>query len=76
MDPPRSERLLSWQEQGSWRLWVVQRLAAALIAARAAPETTMQPTTMQPWQFALARLRREGIDVDRWIPSAAIWQAA
>jgi hypothetical protein len=71
MDPPRSERLLSWQEQGSWRLWVVQRLAAALIAARAASDTTMPA-----WQFALERLRREGIDVDRWTPSAAIWQAA
>ncbi len=70
MDPPRSERLLSWQEHGSWRVWVVQRLAVAMVAARSAAEPTMPP-----WRFALERLRREGVDVDRWTPSAAIWQA-
>lgn len=71
MDPPKSERLLSWQEHGSWRVWVVRRLAAALIAAGAAEERTMPP-----WRFAVERMRREGVDVDRWTPSAAIWQAA
>jgi hypothetical protein len=75
MDPPRSERLLSWQEQGSWRVWVVRRLAAALIAARVSTEGTAEPS-MPPWRFAVERLRREGVDVDRWTPSAALWQAA
>jgi hypothetical protein len=32
--------------------------------------------TLPPWRFAVERLRREGVDVDRWTPSAAIWQAA
>lgn len=71
MDPPRSERLLTWQETESWRLWVVRRLAAALIAARpaATPDTPA-------WRFALERLRREGVDVDRWTPAATLWAAA
>ncbi len=71
MDPPRSEQGLAWQEQASWRLWVVRRLAAALLAAQG--ESAAE---MTPWQFALERLRREGVDVDRWTPSAALWRAA
>lgn len=70
MDPPRSERLLSWQEPESWRLWVARRLAAALVAARGSGSPDLPG-----WRFALERLRREGVDVDRWTPSAALWAA-
>jgi hypothetical protein len=71
MDPPAGDRILAWQERASWRLWVVRRLAAALVAAQADAEPGMAAA-----QFALERLRREGVDVDRWTPSAALWQAA
>lgn len=71
MDPPRSERVLEWQGYESWRLWLVRRLAAALVAAQhdAAPG-------MAPWRYALERLRWDGVDVDRWTPSEALWRAA
>jgi len=68
MDPPESERLLNWQEPESWRLWVVRRLAAAMIAA----QSDSRPG-MAPGKFALERLRHEGIDVDGWTPSLSIW---
>lgn len=68
MDPPQSERALSWQEQESWRLWIVRRLAAAMIAAQHDPHRGMAPA-----KFALERLRHEGVDVDRWTPSVSIW---
>jgi len=71
MDPPDGDRLLAWQERASWRLWIVRRLAAALVAAQAEVAGGMAAS-----QFALERLRREGVDVDRWTPSAALWQAA
>jgi hypothetical protein len=71
MDPPTSERLLAWQEQESWRLWLARRLAAALVAARG--NTTPD---VPAWRFALERLRREGVDVDRWTPSSTLWATA
>ena len=70
MDPPESERILSWQEPESWRLWIVRRLAAAMIAAQ-----TDSRSRIAPGQFALERLRHEGVDVDGWTPSASIWQS-
>jgi hypothetical protein len=69
MDPPQSEKLLAWQEPESWRLWVVRRLAAAMIAAQSDPNSSMKPG-----EFARERLRHEGVDVDRWTPSTSIWQ--
>ncbi len=71
MDPPIAERVLAWQEPESWRLWVVRRLAAALCSARGANASTLRPA-----EFALERLRHEGVDVDAWTPSVSIWRAA
>lgn len=68
MDPPRAERKAAPGGQESWRLWVARRLASALLAAGG--------TGAEPWRFALERLRCEGVDVDRWTPSAALWRAA
>lgn len=68
MDPPRSTRVLEWQGYDSWRLWLVRRLAAALVAAR------RDAHDVEPWRFALARLRWAGVDVDRWTPSEALWR--
>lgn len=71
MDPPATARVVSWQEPESWRLWVARRLAAALIAAQASGHAKGGAA-----RFALERLRLEGVDVDRWTPSAALWRHA
>ncbi len=68
-DPPHGSS--AFGEPESWRLWVVRRLAAALVAGgkQATPE-------LPAWAFALERLRREGVDVERWTPRAELWRAA
>jgi hypothetical protein len=71
IDPPPSSRVLAWQGYDSWRLWLVRRLSAALVAAQHDAQATVEP-----WQFALERLRQEGVDVDRWTPSDGMWRAA
>ena len=70
MDPPQAQKILAWQEPESWRLWLVRRLAAAMIAAQTDARSTIAPS-----QFALERLRHEGVDVDTWMPSASIWHS-
>ena len=71
MDPPRSER--SWSLGESWRAWLAQRLARDLLAARqAARQSDLQG--VEPWRFALDRLRLEGIDTDTWTPGALLWK--
>ena len=37
MDPPVGLQLVDWQSRESWRLWVTNRLASALISARSTP---------------------------------------
>ena len=64
LDPPRSEAVLAWQERESWRLWVTNRLAAALLSAR-----NSQSDGVEPWQFAIERLRLAGVDPDSWTPT-------
>lgn len=70
MDPPRHTRVVAWQDLESWRLWVVRRLAAAMVAAQKSA-----PSDVSPSEFALERLRREGVDIETWTPAASIWQA-
>jgi hypothetical protein len=67
MDPPRSER--SWSLGESWRHWLALRLARDLLAARQAAAPGVEP-----WRFALDRLRLEGIDTDTWTPGALLWK--
>jgi hypothetical protein len=31
---------------------------------------------MEPWEFALARLRLDGIDTETWTPGALAWREA
>ena len=69
MDPPQPKNAILWQERESWRLWVTNRLAVALLAAK-----TAETATMAPWQFALERLRLEGVDTETWTPVDTIWQ--
>ena len=76
-----SDGLLSWgadpptlrAETGgltSWRLWVSGLLADYLTAARA------EAGSIEPWQFALERLRLGGIDTDTWVPVSSMWREA
>jgi hypothetical protein len=57
------DALLSWgmDEQGkSWRIWIAERLAEYLCRADGAVE---------PWRFALERLRAGGVNTATWAPS-------
>lgn len=70
MDPPRSER--SWSLGESWRAWLAMRLARDLLAARQATREGIPG--VEPWRFALDRLRLEGIDTETWTPGALLWK--
>jgi hypothetical protein len=69
-DPPDSERALSWLDRESWRLFVAKTLGAAMAIARQAAAPAVAP-----WEFAVERARRHGIDVATWAPSAALWSS-
>lgn len=70
-DPPDSERALSWLERESWRLWVAKSLASALAIAKRSSKPPVAP-----WQFAMKRVRRLGVDVDTWAPADSLWRPA
>lgn len=72
MDPPENERPLQWLGAESWRSWLVQRLGAALSVAKLA----RRASALEPWRFAIERVRRAGIDVETWTPSPSLWSAA
>jgi hypothetical protein len=63
VDPLPEKGALSWRGPESWRLWVTNRLASALVSAR-----KNITGTLQPWQFALERLRLENVDTITWAP--------
>lgn len=69
MDPPKRTQVLPWQERQSWRLWVVNKLATALLAAKAQPSHAVEP-----WKFALERVRLDGIETNSWTPSPDIFR--
>jgi hypothetical protein len=69
VDPPREEAAIGGGE--SWRLWLTHRLARALVSARSV--SSSKPGDAEPWQFALDRVRLEGVDTDTWTPGAALW---
>ncbi|MDX6694647.1 MAG: hypothetical protein QOF02_2250 [Blastocatellia bacterium] len=68
MDPPKCERLSSWQGT-SWRRWVTDRLAVALLAAKESPPNA----ELEPWQFALQRVNIEGVNISTWTPANVEW---
>jgi len=94
VDPPPAAGFGPLGSDGrmSWRLWLTNRLARALIAAVAAggshagavdaaatgagsPVAGAAPgETMEPWRFALERLRLEGIDTGSWTPAGTLWR--
>lgn len=53
----------SWLPTESWRVRVTHRLAVALVAA-----VRRNPRPVEPWRFALGRVRLEGIDPATWAP--------
>jgi hypothetical protein len=63
IDPP-PEAALRGRAPESWRLWVTNRLAAALVLAR-----KVAWRGIQPWQFAIERLRLEDVDTVAWAPN-------
>jgi hypothetical protein len=65
MDPPPESRPLAWLPGESWRSWLVRELASGLIGGSDGPA---------PVGPALERLRRRGVDVDRWVPASTLWR--
>jgi hypothetical protein len=72
LDPPDSERALSWLGRESWRLWLAGKLGTAIAFAK----TLSSRRSVEPWRFAVERVRRLGVDVDRWTPGEALWRSA
>jgi hypothetical protein len=61
--PPGSGRLCD--RPISWRRWLTDRLAAALVLASATPTSECEP-----WEFALGRVSLAGVNVVTWQPQA------
>jgi len=72
VDPPHRTKTLSWRETESWRLWVTNRLAVYLLTAKA---TRSSVTAISAADFAIARLRLDGVDTSTWSPVATDWLA-
>jgi len=64
LDPPGARRGLSKQGPSSWRDWITQRLAEALVAAR-----DSIPASVPAWRFALDRVALAGVDTRTWTPA-------
>jgi hypothetical protein len=60
---PHQPPVLAGHEYFSWRRWITNRLASALLDARDMPHAGVEP-----WRFALQRVRQEGIDTGTWTP--------
>jgi hypothetical protein len=58
IDPPECHS----PHASSWRLWVVDRLAEYLLAAKTAGDA-------EPWRFALDRLSIDGVETGTWVPT-------
>jgi hypothetical protein len=69
VDPSGQGQVLPWVGRESWRLWVTNRLAVALIAT-----STEDTANLEPWQFALRRLQLEGVDTGSWTPAGTDWK--
>ena len=60
-DPLEEDMVPDWLKRQSWRQWICFRLGSALAIAK-----REKSSAMPAWQFALQRLRLEGIDVATW----------
>ncbi len=70
VDPPLDTARASWEEPESWRLWVANTAARALLLAR-----EQQLAGVAPWEFALERLSLAGVDTETWSPDPTRWTA-
>ena len=55
----------------SWRQWICEKLGAALVAAR----STTTSSGVAPWEFALERLRLDGVNTSTFMPTGN-WSGA
>lgn len=62
-DPPPGPHHVPWRGRESWRLWVTNRLATYLLAARVGAGEADEP-----WRFALDRIALDGVDPCDWTP--------
>jgi hypothetical protein len=69
IDPPRNRRIPGWRGSESWRVWITERLARALLRAR-----VIAGDESEPRLAALDRIRAEGIDPAVWLPPESLWQ--
>jgi hypothetical protein len=69
VDPPKDDQPLSWMTTDSWRLWIVGLLGPALAIAKLA----RGEAAVEPWRFAVERIRRAGVDPETWTPSPTLW---
>ena len=60
-DPPSEEAVPVWLRRQSWRLWICNRLGAALAVAK-----HHFCDSVPAWRFALTRLQLEGVDPAKW----------
>jgi len=58
-------------ERESWRQWICEKLAAALVLARGG-----ESHGIEPWRFALERLALEGVDAETFMPTSGWSEAA
>jgi hypothetical protein len=68
IDPPHDSGTVSWRRVESWRGWLANELAVALLLARSEPDGP------EPWRFALDRIRLKGIDTSTWMASQLHWR--
>jgi hypothetical protein len=62
-DPPADPAAPEWLRRESWRLKLANRLGVSLAMAKQNPAEGVSPV-----DFALARLRSEGVDTETWSP--------
>lgn len=63
IDPSQEIASPLWAERESWRLWVTNRLAASLLSAKRTADSNLEP-----WRFAMERMRLDNVDTDTWTP--------
>ncbi|VTS08410.1 hypothetical protein [Tuwongella immobilis] len=68
VDPPRLRPRTDQHEPESWRLWLTNRLALAIVQAKSRQDAAQSPQSAV--DFALLRIRAEGVDPQLWLPLA------
>ncbi|MFN2135886.1 MAG: hypothetical protein ACK2UK_08025 [Candidatus Promineifilaceae bacterium] len=68
MDPQEHDTSFGKNSQESWRTWVTGQLAGAIVEARDSG------AGIEAREFALDRLRLQGVDTETWVLQQSIWQ--